>query len=358
MQRVLSVRPVRIGSRVIGPGHPIYIVAEMSANHDRDFKKALRLLRAAKEAGADAVKLQTYTPDTLTIDCDAPPFLIKGTLWNKRRLYDLYGEAYTPWEWHPELKAEANRLGLDLFSTPFDDTAVDFLERLRMPAHKIASFELVDLPLLRKVGATRKPVIMSTGMATLAEIKESTGVLRKSGCRDLILLKCTSAYPASPDEMNLLSISDLSRRLRVPVGLSDHTLGTAVPVAAVPLGICMIEKHFTLDRSFPGPDSSFSLEPAEFRAMVESVRTAERALGRVHYGPAPSELASLAFRRSLFVVKDVKSGAKLQPEDVRSIRPGHGLHPRHLEEVLRRRARGAIRRGTPLSWKLLLPGSR
>lgn len=357
-KQAAAPRAVKIGKRWVGPGHPIYIVAEMSANHDRDFKKAIRLLGAAKEAGADAVKLQTYTPDTLTINCDKPPFLIKGTLWNKRRLYDLYGEAYTPWEWHPKLKAEADRLGLDMFSTPFDDTAVDFLERLRMPAHKIASFELVDLPLLCKVGATRKPVIMSTGMATLAEIKESAGVLRKSGCSDLILLKCTSAYPASPDEMNLRSITDLSKRLRVPVGLSDHTLGTAVPVAAVPLGICMIEKHFTLDRSFPGPDSSFSLEPAEFRAMVDAVRTAERALGEIRYGPSPSEAASLVFRRSLFIVKDVKPGEVLRPEHVRSIRPGYGLHPRHLAEVVGRRALAAIPRGTPVGWGLFLPRAR
>lgn len=352
------IDPVRIGPRLIGPGCPIYIVAEMSANHNGDFQKALRLLRAAKEAGADAVKLQTYTPDTLTIDCDKPPFLIKGTLWDKRRLYDLYGEAYTPWEWHPKLKAEANRLGLDLFSTPFDETSVEFLERLKMPAHKVASFELVDLPLLRKVGATGKPVIMSTGMATLAEIRESASVLRRAGCGGLILLKCTSAYPAAPEEMNLRTIGDLSRRLQVPVGLSDHTLGTAVPVAAVPLGICMIEKHFTLDRSAPGPDSAFSLEPAEFRAMVDAVRTAEKALGGIRYGPSLSERSSLAFRRSLFIVKDVARGEVIGKDHVRSIRPGHGLHPRHLDDVIGRRARSKIERGTPLKWALLARPSR
>ncbi len=351
--KAATPKAVKIGRRLVGPGQPIYIVAEISANHDRDLKKALMLVRAAKDAGADAVKLQTYTPDTLTIDCDKPPFLIKGTIWNKRRLYDLYGEAYTPWDWHPKLKAEADRLGIDIFSTPFDDTAVDFLEGLGMPAHKVASFELVDIPLLRKVGATCKPVIMSTGMATLAEIRESAGVLKASGCPGLILLKCTSAYPASPDEMNLRSIVDLSARLKVPVGLSDHTLGTAVPVAAVPLGICMIEKHFTLDRSIPGPDSSFSLEPGEFRAMVDSVRTAERALGGVHYGPTPSEAASLVFRRSLFVVKDLKKGEVLTAAHVRSIRPGYGLHPRHLDEVIGRKAAVSISRGTPLLWPLL-----
>lgn len=348
-----KIFPFKIGSHDVGPGRPVFIVAEISANHDRKISKALALIRAAKEAGADAVKIQTYTPDTLTIDCDKPSFLIRGTIWDKRRLYDLYGEAYTPWEWHPRLRAEAGRLGLEFFSTPFDNTAVDFLEKMKVPAYKIASFELVDLSLLRKVAATGKPVILSTGMATFAEISEAVEALRSGGCRRLALLKCTSAYPASPEEINLRNIVDLSKRFGVPVGLSDHTLGIAVPVAAVSLGVCVVEKHFTLDRSLPGPDSSFSLEPREFREMVDAVRTAEKAMGRVRYGPMPSERASLAFRRSLFIVRDVEQGELLSRENVRSIRPAGGLHPRHLDEVIGRRAKRRIPRGTPLRWSLL-----
>ncbi len=342
---------IKINDRVIGPGYPTYIVAEMSANHNHNFDQAVQIIRAAKTAGADAVKLQTYTPDTLTIDCDNEYFRIKGTLWEGRNLYDLYSEAYTPWEWQPKLKAVANELGLDLFSTPFDASAVDFLEQMDVPVHKVASFESIDLPLLRAIAQTGKPVIMSTGMATLAEIDEAVTTLRTAGNQQLALLKCTSAYPSPPEAMNLRTIPHLAEAFGVPVGLSDHTLGTAIPTAAVALGACILEKHFTVSRALPGPDSKFSLEPQEFKAMVEAVRMAEKALGTVHYGLEEDEIGSRVFRRSLFVVEDVKKGEAFTAANVRSIRPGHGLHTRYLEEVIGRCASEDITRGTPLSWR-------
>jgi N-acetylneuraminate synthase len=344
---------IEIDGRRVGPGCPTYIVAEMSANHNQDFEQAVSIVEAAKAAGADAVKLQTYTPDTLTIDCDNENFRIKGTLWGGRTLYELYGQAYTPWEWQPKLKETANELGLALFSTPFDETAVDFLEEMGVPAYKVASFENVDLPLLRRIAGTGKPMIMSTGMATLAEIDEAVRTVREAGGSQLALLKCTSAYPALPEEMNLRTIPHLAEAFGVPAGLSDHTLGIAVPVAAVALGACLIEKHFTLSRAVPGPDSAFSLEPHEFKAMVEAVRTAESALGSVHYGVGGGEAGSRVFRRSLFVVRDVKAGEVFTAENVRSIRPGYGLHSRYLGVVLGRRASCDIKRGTPLNWSLI-----
>ncbi|MFN8494593.1 MAG: pseudaminic acid synthase [Caldilineaceae bacterium] len=344
---------IKINGRVIGPGYPTYMVAEMSANHNQNFDQAVQIIHAAKEAGADAVKLQTYTPDTLTIDCDNDYFRIKGTLWEGRNLYDLYGEAYTPWEWQPKLKKVANELGLELFSTPFDTTSVDFLEKMDVAVHKIASFESIDLPLLRHIAKTGKPVIMSTGMATLAEIDESVNTLRQAGNQELILLKCTSAYPSPPEAMNLHTIPHLAEAFGVPVGLSDHTPGIAVPVAAVALGACMVEKHFTISRALPSPDSKFSLEPQEFKAMVEAVRMTEKALGTVHYGLEEHEAVSRVFRRSLFVVQDIKAGEAFTEQNVRSIRPGHGLHTRHLEEVLGRHASQDIQRGAPLSWQLI-----
>lgn len=344
--------PVEIRGRKIGEGAPVYVVAEMSANHHHDFDRAVRILHAAKEAGADAVKLQTYTPDTLTIDCDNEHFRVgEGTIWEGYNLYKLYGEAYTPWDWQPRLKEMADDIGLDIFSTPFDHTAVDFLEELGMPAYKIASFEVVDLPLLRRIAGTGKPIIMSTGMAGLAEIEEAVRTIRGAGGEQLALLKCTSAYPADPADMNLHTIPHLAGAFGVPVGLSDHTLGIAVPVAAVAVGACIVEKHFTLSRDEPGPDSAFSLEPEEFRQMVEAVRVAEKALGEVSYDMTAREEASRVFRRSLFVVKDVKAGEEFTAENVRSIRPGYGLHTRHLDEVLGRRAACDVERGTPLSWK-------
>jgi N-acetylneuraminate synthase len=340
--------------RPIGPGQPVYIIAELSANHGQSFDKAVELVHAAKDAGADAVKLQTYTPDTMTIPCDKECFRIgKGTIWTGRNLYDLYGEAYTPWEWQPKLHRVAGGLGLDLFSTPFDATAVEFLETVNPPAYKIASFEMVDLELIRCVARTGRPMIMATGMCSLAEIEEAVRAAREAGATRIALLKCSSAYPAPPEHMNLRTIPHLAQAFGVPTGLSDHTLGIAAPVAAVALGASIVEKHFTLSRRDPGPDSAFSLEPAEFREMVAAIRTTERALGEVQYGATEAEKPSLLFRRSLFVVKDVRAGEALTAENVRSIRPGHGLAPRHLPVVLGRRAARDIERGTPLDWPLL-----
>ncbi len=345
---------VQIKNRRIGPGYPCYLVAEMSANHHQSYDEAVKIIEAAKDAGAEAIKLQTYTPDTLTIDCDHKYFQIgEGTIWKGHNLYMLYSQAYTPWEWQPKLKKVADRLGLDLFSTPFDATAVDFLEEMGVPAHKIASFEIVDLPLIRRIAETQKPIILSTGMATLAEIDAAVDIIRGTGNKQLALLKCTSAYPAKPDNMNLLTIKHLSQAFNVPTGLSDHTLDIAVPVTAVALGACIVEKHFTLARSKSGPDSEFSLEPHEFKAMVAAVRTAEKAIGSVHYGISEQESRSRIFRRSLFVVQDMKTGEQFTSSNVRSIRPGHGLHTRHLEDVLGRRAALDIKRGTPLKWDLI-----
>lgn len=343
-----------IAGRPVGPGHPCYLIAELSANHGHDFDQAVKLVRAAKEAGADAVKLQTYTADTLTIPSDRPEFRIGGgTLWDGRTLHALYGEAYTPWDWQPKLKRLADELGLHLFSTPFDPTAVDFLEDMDVPAHKVASFEIVDLPLVERIAKTGKPIIMSTGMATLAEISDAVETVRKTGNEQLVLLKCTSAYPSPPAAMNLRTIPHLAEAFGVPAGLSDHTLGTAVPVAAVSLGACVIEKHMTLSRAVPGPDSAFSLEPHEFKQMADAVRVAEQALGSVHYGVTADDLKSRVFRRSLFVVADVKAGEQFTDANVRSIRPGYGLPPKFLPEVLGRTAARDLARGTPLSWDAL-----
>jgi pseudaminic acid synthase len=345
---------IEIRGRQIRRGQPVYIVAEISGNHNQSFDEALRLVHAAKESGADAVKLQTYTPDTLTIDSDKEYFRVGGgTLWDGRNLYELYGEAYTPWDWQPKLKEVAERLGLDLFSTPFDHTSVEFLEEMRVPAYKIASFEVVDVPLIRRIAQTGKPIIMSTGMATLYEIDEAVRVIREERPGKLALLKCTSAYPASPAEMNLRTIPHMAEAFDVPVGLSDHTLGTEVPIAAVALGACIVEKHFTLSRSIPGPDRAFSLEPQEFNAMVQAIRTVEKALGRVHYGMSPEEAKSRVFRRSLFVVEDMKTGELFTEKNVRSIRPGHGLSPKYLSDVLGRQAAQDIKRGSPLGWNLI-----
>ena len=346
--------PIEIGGRRVGSGEPVYVIAELSANHRQNYDQAVRIIQAAKEAGVDAVKLQTYTPDTITIRSDREYFKIGGgTLWDGRTLYDLYGEAYTPWEWQPKLKRVAEDLGLALFSSPFDATAVEFLEKMNVPAYKLASFELVDIPLIQTMARTGKPMIISTGMATIEEIEEAVQAARQAGCTQIALLKCTSAYPAAPEDMNLRTIPELARRFDVPVGLSDHTMGIAAPVAAVALGACIIEKHITLSRADKGPDSAFSLEPAEFKAMVEAVRFAEKALGEVHFGVADHEESSRVFRRSLFVVEDVGQGEVFTARNVRSIRPGNGLHTRHLPEILGRRATRNIERGTPLSWELI-----
>jgi pseudaminic acid synthase len=345
---------IEIGKRLVGPGEPVFCVAEISANHNQDFEKAVCIIQAAKDGGADAVKLQTYTPDTITIPSDREYFRVGGgTLWDGKTLYELYGEAYTPWEWQPKLKQVAEDLGMQCFSSAFDASAVDFLESIDVPAHKVASFELVDLPLIGKMAATGKPLIISTGMATLEEIEEALAAARQAGATQIALLKCTSAYPAPAEEMNLRTIPELSRRFGLPVGLSDHTIGITVPVAAVSLGACIIEKHVTLARAEGGPDSAFSLEPHEFKAMVEAVRTTEKALGEIHFGVSERENRSRVFRRSLFVVSDLKKGEKFTAENVRSIRPGHGLHTRHLAEVLGKAAAQDIARGTPLRWDLV-----
>lgn len=348
------MQTIIINGREYGSNRPVYIVAEISANHNQDFKQATQIVHAAAEAGADAIKLQTYTPDTLTINCDNEYFRIgKGTIWEGKNLYQLYREAFTPWEWQPNLKKLADELGLDCFSTPFDATAVEFLERMDVPAYKIASFEMIDLPLLRQIVRTGKPIIMSTGMASLEEIDEAVRAFHDAGGRELALLKCTSAYPSPPEGMNLRTIPDMAQRFGVPVGLSDHTLGIAVPVAAVALGACIIEKHLTLSRSVSGPDSAFSLEPHEFKEMVQAIRVAEKALGQVNYEVTEKEKASRVFRRSLFVVKDVKAGDVFTEENVRSIRPGHGLPPKHAPEIIGRHAACSIPRGTPLAWSHL-----
>ena len=342
---------INIAGRPVGPGNPVYIVAELSANHNQSLEHAKDTIRAMKEAGADAVKLQTYTADTLTIASDREFFRIGGgTLWDGLTLHELYQQASMPWDWQPILQKLAASLNLDFFSTPFDFTAVDFLESLNVPVYKIASFELVDLPLWRKIASTEKPVIASTGMATLEEIEEAVNTFKAAGGRQLALLKCTSAYPAPPDEMRLRVIPDLARRFQLPVGLSDHTMGIAAPVAAVALGACIIEKHFTLSRQIPGPDSAFSLEPHEFKDMVEAIRFTEKALGEVRYEITHHEAGSRVFRRSLFVVKSMKAGEIFTSKNVRSIRPGYGLHPRHYEEILGKKAACDIERGTPLSW--------
>ncbi len=352
-------RTMTIGGRRIGPGEPVFVVAELSANHRQDFEAAKALVDAAADAGADAVKLQTYTADTITLDCDGAPFLIGGdSPWAGRRLHELYEEASTPWAWHAPLAAHAAERGLLWFSSPFDPTAVAFLETLGTPAHKVASFELVDLPLLRCIAATHKPIIASTGMATLDEIEEAVTTLRACTDAPLALLRTNSGYPAKPEEMDLRTMVDLRERFDVVVGLSDHTLGTAVPVAAVALGAHIVEKHLTLRRADGGPDAGFSLEPEEFAEMCRSVRTAEQALGTTRYGPSKREAGNLRFRRSLFVVRDIRAGERFTAEHVRSIRPSDGLHTRHLEEVLGRCAAVDVTRGTPLAWTHVAPPDR
>ena len=343
-----------INKRNIGWTYPTYFIAEISANHHQDFDHARRLIHAAKNAGADAVKLQTFTPDTITIDCDNEHFRIKkGTIWEGSNLYRLYDEAYMPWEWQPKLKQLSIELGLDFFSSPFDDTAVDFLENLQVPVYKVASFEIVDISLLRKIASTGKPIIMSTGMASLSEIDEAVQTIREYGQNNLALLKCTSAYPAPPEEMNLRTIPHLSKAFNAVVGLSDHSLGIEIPIAAVTLGARIIEKHFTLSRQAGGPDSEFSIEPQEFKSMVDSVRNVERGLGRVFYGMGAKEASSSDFRRSLFVVADVECGEVFTEINIRSIRPGYGLHPRYLSSVLGKHAATSIKRGSPLAWDLI-----
>ena len=345
------IRPVKIQGRPIGPDNPCYIVAEISANHNQSYEKAERLIELAKKAGADAVKLQTYTPDTMTIDCDNKYFRIKDGPWKGQTLYQLYKKAYTPWEWHAGLKKRADALGITFFSTPFDATSADFLEQLGVPAYKIASFEIVDIPLIRHVAAKGKPIIVSTGMATLDEVAEAVKTIKAAGNDKIILLKCTSGYPALPEEMNLVNIDLLSTRFKVPVGLSDHSMDSRVVIAATAMGICLIEKHLTEKRSDGGPDAGFSLEPHEFKRMVEDVRITGKTMGKKGLRPSRGESQNLLFRRSLFAVANVKKGERFTGANVRSIRPGNGLKPAEMGKIIGRRAAADVGKGTPIAWK-------
>lgn len=346
---------MRIAHREIGRGAAPFVIAEMSGNHNQSLERALEIVEAAAASGAHGLKIQTYTPETMTLDLDEGEFHIgdPASPWTGTSLYKLYGEAYTPWEWHEAIFKRARELGMIAFSTPFDDTAVDFLESLHVPCYKIASFENTDLPLIRRVSATGKPVIISTGMASIAELDDAVRTAREAGCKDLVLLKCTSTYPATPSNTNILTIAHMRELFGCEVGLSDHTLGVGVSVASVALGATVIEKHFTLNRADGGVDSAFSMEPAEMAQLVTETERAWQALGNVSYGPTKAEKKSLQFRRSLYVVKDLKAGEILTAENVRSIRPGLGLPTKYLEQVLGRRLKQDARRGTPLAWSLI-----
>jgi len=346
---------MKIAGRAVGGGAAPFVIAEMSGNHNQSLERALALVDAAAAAGAHALKIQTYTADTMTIDVGRNEFVISDqkSLWKGKNLYQLYQEAHTPWDWHPPIFERAKKRGLIAFSSPFDASAVDFLEKLGVPCYKIASFENTDLPLIRKAASTGKPLIISTGMASAQELGESVKAARKAGARHIVLLKCTSTYPATPDDTNILTIPDMRKRFGCEVGLSDHTMGIGVAVASVSLGACMVEKHFTLRRADGGVDSAFSLEPQELRSLVVEVERAWLALGKVRYGATAKEKASLAFRRSLYVVKDLKAGDKLTRENVRAIRPGLGLPPGRMEFVLGKRIKRDAPRGTPLTAKLV-----
>jgi pseudaminic acid synthase len=346
---------MKIAGRKIGGDSAPFVIAEMSGNHNQSLERALAIVDAAAASGADAIKLQTYTADTMTLDCAEGEFSISDprSLWSGRTLHDLYREAHTPWEWHAAIFARAAEQGILAFSTPFDETAVDFLETLNVPAYKIASFENTDLPLLRKVAKTGKPVIVSTGMASVAELGELVDTLRQNGCNDIVLLKCTSTYPASPENSNVRTIPHLRELFRCEVGLSDHTLGIGAALAAVALGGSVIEKHFTLNRADGGVDSAFSLEPAELSALVIESRRAWEALGVISYGPSEAEMPSLHFRRSLYACKDIAKGEQFTSENVRAIRPGLGLPPKYIDLVQGKIARSFISRGTPLTFDLI-----
>jgi pseudaminic acid synthase len=332
----------------------IFIVAEISCNHNQSFDLAVKTIEAIKKSGADAVKIQTYTPETMTINCVNKYFQInKGTLWDGQTLYSLYKKAYTPWEWQPKLKKIAENLGLIFFSTPFDKTAVDFLENMKIPIYKIASFEITDIPLIEYIASKKKPVIISTGIAELKDIEKAIKACKRMGNNKITLLKCTSAYPAPYEEMNLLTLPDMIERFKLPVGLSDHSMGWEVPVAAVALGAKVIEKHFILDRKLGGPDAPFSMEPEEFSQMVKAIRNIEKALGKVSYKLSEKVKKNKQFARSLFVVKDIKKGEILTEDNVRSIRPGYGLHPEFYYKILGKKAKRDIKRGTPLKWSLI-----
>lgn len=340
---------ITINGRKIGPDHPPYIIAELSANHNGDINRAFQIMEEAKKAGADAIKLQTYTHDTITLDCDSEDFQIHGGLWDGQTLYELYKGAHMPWEWHKPLFEKAQELGITIFSSPFDFTAVDLLEKLDAPAYKIASFELIDLPLIKRVAQTGKPMIMSTGMANEEEIAEAIQTARENGCKELVVLHCVSGYPAPAEQYNLRTIADMAQRFDVLSGLSDHTIDNATAVASVALGACLIEKHVTLDRNGGGPDDSFSLEPHELAALCKDAKTAWAALGKVNYERTEAEKGNVKFRRSLYFVRDMKAGDIITTESVKSVRPGFGLAPRYLESILGKRVSRDISRNSATS---------
>lgn len=347
------MKEIILGNRKVGEGNPAYVIAEMSANHAGSLTYAKEIIHVAKESGADCVKIQTYTPDTMTIDCYNEYFQIKEGTWKGENLYGLYGKAYTPWEWQPELKEEAKKAGIDFFSTPFDKSAVDFLEDIGVEFYKIASFELVDIPLLAYTASKGKPMIVSTGMATVEEIEEAKQAIYAQGNEQLILLKCSSAYPANPAEMNIRTMLDMKERFQVPVGLSDHSLGSMSAVTAVAMGASVIEKHFCISREIENPDASFSMTPEEFGTMVKDIRMTESAMGKAVYGVAKQEESSIVFRRSLFAVEDIKAGETFSEQNIRSIRPGYGIKPKHYNEILGKKAVRDIKRGEPLKFEMI-----
>jgi pseudaminic acid synthase len=347
---------ITIGKNKIGKNNPIYIIAELSCNHNQDKSIAFKLIDEAYKAGANAIKLQTYTADTMTIKSDKSYFTdcLKDTVWEGQTLHDLYSNAYTPWEWHHELKEYSNKLGMDLFSSPFDITAVDFLEKLDMPCYKIASFEIVDHVLIKRIAQTGKPVIISSGMASRGDLEEAVNILRKHGCKQICMLKCTSAYPAKPEDANLITLKNMAESFDIIPGLSDHTLGIEIPIAAVALGAQLIEKHFTLSRESGSADDAFSLTPNEFKQMVDSIRIVETAIGGVTYGGVKTEESSKKFRKSLFFVKDIKKGEIITKENMRPIRPGYGLHTRYYDDIIGKITTIDIERGTPVKWNLFI----
>lgn len=358
MKLHMKNREITISDRKIGEGCSTFFIAEISANHAQDINKAIELIKMAKNAGADAVKFQTYTPDTMTLDSDKDWFMIDHPKWGGQTLYELYEKACTPWEWFGQLKKEADEAGLIFLSTIFDKTSVDFLEELEVQAHKIASFELVDLPLIEYAAKTGKPLILSTGMATKEEIKDAVGAAKQAGAKDIVLLKCVSGYPANPGEMNLRTIPDMEKQFDVPIGLSDHTLDSSASLSAASMGVCVIEKHFTDSRERETPDSFFSTEPREFKKLMDDIRTgniqvSEKVLGRVHYGLTPQQKKSRVFRRSLFVVRDIQKGEVFTEENIRSLRPNSGLKPKHLKNVIGKRSERKIAQGSPLRMDMI-----
>ncbi|MBE5895310.1 MAG: pseudaminic acid synthase [Lachnospiraceae bacterium] len=348
-----QTKQLQIKNRSIGDGNPAYLIAEMSANHAGDMGRALEIIHAAKESGADCIKIQTYTPDTITLNCNNEFFTLSGGTWKGENLYELYGKAYTPWEWQGRLKEEADKIGIDFFSTPFDKTAVDFLEELKVDFYKIASFEVVDIPLLKAVAATQKPIVMSVGMATTEEIEEAMKAIYSQGNTQLAILKCSSVYPAIPDTMNLKTLQDMKERFGVPVGLSDHSMGNIAAVTAVALGANIIEKHFCLSRDIENPDVSFSMEPEEFAEMVKNIRLAEKAMGKVSYELSAAEKESRNTRKSIFVSADIKKGEVLTPENIRVVRPAYGMEPKYYEMVLGKKVKEDLKFGTPLSFDVI-----